>query len=206
MVCVQSGLDPGDKPNTPPAPNNGQEGQPAQPDGAVKNPATGTTVHVYSPGTVDNSTHDDPECDPETEECEGEPGHDGDGQCEAGEEGTPDCGGDGECDPEGEEECGEGRAKFTAPGVKYEYSDADAVIAAKQAEIAAFISEVQAAMAEKLGTVPQGGSGALPCIDFSIFGRAIHECLSEFEQPLQPLRQFILLAAAFIAAVIILRP
>lgn len=107
MVCIQPGLGIDDKPDTPPAPNTAQHGQPAKPDASIQNPGTATTVHVYGAGTVTNSTHNEPPpCDPATEQCPGEPNHDGDGKCEQGEQGSEDCNGSCEESEQESADCG----------------------------------------------------------------------------------------------------
>jgi len=114
MVCIQPSKGPTDKPKSPPAPNNGVTGQTADATATMTKPSTGTTQHVYSSGTVSNSTHKqgDGNCDAGEEgtaDCET---YDGDGNCDAGEEGTPDCEDDGggcEDDPQTPaNECGSG--------------------------------------------------------------------------------------------------
>lgn len=56
-LCVQGA-------STPPAPDNGEEGQPAQPDGQLKKPGTGNssgnTYNYYNSSTVNNSTGEGP--------------------------------------------------------------------------------------------------------------------------------------------------
>lgn len=196
MVCIQPGVEPGEKPATPPAPNTGTKGDPAQPDHAVSNPRTGTTTHYYGSGTVGNSTHGDGD-------------HDGDGECEAGEEDTPECEdeGGGECESEDEEECGDGGAKFTSPAIKYEYTGIRALIAEKKKEIADFITTARAELEQSIG-MGDGiatGQGALSCPSVDIGWAQVELCFSDFEPYLNPVRLGILFAAAVLAFTIVLR-
>lgn len=191
-------------------PDNGTIGQAAQPDGRFRllvDPSKPTgelqrqPFYYYSSSTVNNSVNygggggggttgefpespdpgDDPggngQCDPATEEC-------------------------GPCDP-ATEECGTG-AEFSAPEIAYRYPEVDRHIAAKKKEIAEFIVEVQNDVSEKLGGGISDAQGELPCIDFSMLGHQVEQCLSDFDGALSPMRAAVLLLGALAAGLILL--
>lgn|GEM_PF-3747956 len=226
--CLADGVDLVKNPNgselgkpdidAPPAPDTGTEGEKAPPDLAVGSTGldgvlgTGdgeTSADYWAPGTAGNSTTNgggEGDCDPGTEECDGE--GDGDGDCDPETEScecvddpeTPDdeCGdgGGGSC-PEGED-CG-----FTSPKSGGGYSDPASEIPAKQQAIDDQLELIRAELSAMKGDALNSGSAELPCTSFEFFGHEIPFCMTPYEEQLSVVATVVIAGACFLALVII---
>lgn len=190
---------------TPPAPDVGEPGIGAAPDGVVSFqptdpsgvPAAPLVIDYYSPGTVGGSTTGS-----ESGGGSDPGGDDGGGEC-TDDPATPsnECGagGGGECPPG--ETCG-----FAPPqaGSGFDVAgEAQAVAEAKAAlnsEYSAIRSEMQS-----MFTGLAVGAGSLPCSSFTFVGNEIPFCLSQFEDALSIIAPLLLAGATFLAAMIVMR-
>lgn len=185
---------------TPPAPDNGNSGEPATPDRRfdVHDPVLvgspgGSRIglNYYSPQTVNNGSNN--------------PGADSNnnGRCEEGEAGSKDCTpleGGGDCD-EGEE-CGNGNS-FKDPAGEYGYDDLNGDIQEARANLNQALIDIRAEALQIFGNGPTG-SGSLPCPSAEILGASVSICLSDYEEQLDVIGALVMLGAFILSALVIL--
>ncbi|RZO82769.1 MAG: hypothetical protein EVA65_16525 [Oceanococcus sp.] len=120
---------------TPPAPDDGTPGQPADPDGEITD-GDGNTFNYFGPGTVDGSTDETPE------------------ECPPGET----------CDGEGEEECPEGEdcGNWDGSGEMYDVPGPGDKLDQAKAELSNKISQIRGEAASMIGLWDATGEASLP--------------------------------------------